>query len=200
MTMSAETIGTEESDSVVVSLEEDDDDEDDDDEGNVPKKYPELLMTGPIHQYAGETWQIPFRAGTKYKAKFTSSNPSVATVDSNGLITCIAPGNTKITLTAHKEYIDGFGLLVLEPGQDLKDDPLIFYDDGLTIKMNKRVPYKLQFDVPLDLLSSVNFKSSKTKVATVGQFGELWTKKKGKTVINFYVNDEAVGQCRVVVK
>lgn len=124
-----------------------------------------------------------------YKAvTWTSSNPAVATVDANGVVTGIAKGKAIITVTS----ADGSNIsasctvTVKVPATKLSLAKK-------TIYLKKGASYTISTIVaPADSTDEVTFKTSNKKVATVSKKGKVVAKKKGTATITVKAGTKTV--------
>ena len=69
------------------------------------------LKVGQVGQYA-----ITFDKGYGGSFTFSSSDPEIASIDENGVVTAMAPGTCSITVTMYNEVSRTVSLQVLDPG------------------------------------------------------------------------------------
>ena len=109
--------------------------------------------------------------------KFTSSNPAVATVNSNGEVTTIKPGTTYIVAT-RGDYGDFIEVVVEKPGINETDVFLkVSQSFTLTIKGGS---------------GKTTWKSSNTKIATVNSSGKVTALAPGTATITATRNGYAI--------
>ena len=174
--------------------------EDDDDEIEGPSLDEEdeviYLQINEIYEldwYEGEE-------GEEEKVSFTSSDKSVATVDSAGSVTAKAAGTSKISMFYNKTFVAACSVRVLAPNEDPEKVPPVFIENGQPIKIKAKQDYQLQYD-PGKTGAVITFKSSKEKIALVDEeegYVEA-KKKKGKTVITMYADGIEIGKCTIKV-
>lgn len=137
----------------------------------------------------------PADAYIGYSSSWSSSNPSVATVDSTGKVKGITPGNAVISYT-----INGFtakcNLTVTGPK---KVERIDLNRNSITSPVGQT--YNLTYSVyPSDAYSPAPvWKSSDSSVATVDSTGKVTTVANGDAVITLTVYN-MVAQCLVKVK
>lgn len=124
----------------------------------------------------GTTYQIDL--GTYTGKKFKSSNKKVARVSSAGLITLKKRGKTKITFKVGKKKCT-LTLKVVDPTIPTK----VTLDQSGTVKATKGESVTLTATIPEGTTSTIKWKTSNKKVATVNQSGEVTFKKKGTVYI-----------------
>ena len=107
-------------------------------------------------------------------ATFTSSNSKVATVNSNGKITCKSAGNSNITVIANGVTLN-CTITVKNPVINCTKKT-IYVKKSTTISIRGKV-------------GKATFKSSNKKVATVNSKGKITGKKKGNCTIIIRTND-----------
>ncbi|BCJ93341.1 hypothetical protein acsn021_09100 [Anaerocolumna cellulosilytica] len=104
---------------------------------------------------------------------WTSSNDTVATVDANGVVTALAPGNTMITVTSGDgTYTDYINVLVVDDAKD--------YRLAVDLKVGKTC--RLTVDDLTDTVK-VNWSSLDLTVATVSSKGKVTAVSEGLTVV-----------------
>lgn len=109
------------------------------------------------------------------KMIWTSSKESVATVDANGVVTAVAPGNTTITVKSEDgAYTDYINVLVV------KEDEAKEYRLAVDLKVGKSS--RLTVDDLTDTIK-VNWESLDSSVATVTSKGKVTAVSKGLTII-----------------
>ncbi|MGO5543762.1 penicillin-binding Tp47 domain C-containing protein [Blautia sp. HCP3S3_H10_1] len=118
------------------------------------------------------------KSGITEAAKFTSSDPTVATVDANGKVTAKKAGTTTITVTAGKLSVK-VNVTVVQAGVTAKAGNAVIYTKGL--KTTKITATKNAIS------GTVKYTSSNKKVATVSSKGVVTAKKAGKTTITVKV-------------
>lgn len=74
------------------------------------------LKVGDVGQY-----KIDFDSGYGGSFTFSSSDPEIATIDEKGLVTAVAPGTCKITVTMYNEVSHTVSLQVLDSGSSEND-------------------------------------------------------------------------------
>ena len=74
------------------------------------------LKVGQVGQY-----KIDFDSGYGGSFTFSSSDPEIASIDENGLVTAVAPGTCKITATMYNEVSHTVSLQVLGSGSSEND-------------------------------------------------------------------------------
>lgn len=133
--------------------------------------------------YAGNSFNLKI-IGLVGNATFTSSNSKVATVDSNGKVTCKSAGNSTISVIANG--------ITLNCTITVKNSALnctnktIYVKNSFTLKVVK------------GLNGKANFKSSNNKIAKVDNKGKVTCKSAGTCVITANANGLSL-QCKVKV-
>ena len=109
-----------------------------------------------------------------------SSKSKYATISETGLITAVAEGKTKITVYTTNKKKATLKVKVVDPYKPQK----IALNKSGTIKLKAGDTLKLQYAIlPTTARTSVLWKSSNEKVATVDQEGNVTTHGKGKCYI-----------------
>lgn len=135
---------------------------------------------------------------------WNSSSPNVATVDSNGNVTAVAPGTTVITVTA-RDKTAAYVVTVEEEGAAFVPVEDITLDEaGLTLYTNKTPgSAKLTASVqPADATDRmVTWSSSSPRVATVDSSGTVTAVSPGTSIISATTADGGkTATCTVTVK
>ncbi|MBR6396948.1 MAG: Ig-like domain-containing protein [Lachnospiraceae bacterium] len=135
---------------------------------------------------------------TNQKVVWKSSNPKIATVDDNGLVTFIKHGTVTIIAQSDADATlqDMCEMTIREAVSSLTlDDTSV----TLTVGSTKRLSYEVLPETAYD--RSVTFVSMDTKVATVNSTGLITAKKPGTTYITITTNDGGLSKvCTVTVK
>lgn len=122
--------------------------------------------------------------------KYTSSNTSVATVNSKGKITAKKAGKAVITASVENKTIK-YNVTVKTQSLKLNKSKLTLYTAGTKTATLKATVKGAS--------GEVTWKSSKTSVATVSSKGKVTAKKAGKTTISATANG-ITKKCTVTVK
>ena len=117
---------------------------------------------------------------------WTSSNPDVATVDANGLVTAIAAGEA--TITASSGDVDATCAIVVTNGENLITGIEIEADKtevkvGNTAQITADVKLQDANAVVTDSVTTITYKSSDEKVVTVDKDGKVTAVAPGKATI-----------------
>lgn len=137
--------------------------------------------------------------GDEYGSKWRSSNKKVATVNSEGLVTCKARGTTKITVKARPKYgrSSQTRTLTLKVVDPLDPDELYIYD-GMEKEQTHGIQYSQEYSwrvvpgfkhqmevsvVPEGSNKDVTWKSSKKKVVSITKSGYMTALKPGTATI-----------------
>lgn len=118
--------------------------------------------------YVGDRYEPSVTANPEQELafEFISSDPTVATVDENGVITAVAPGECVITAHVVKRWDVETKITIT-----VESINLAFEDEEITLKAGKKSApaYTVNPEVELNLI----FTSSDEKVATVSETGEI---------------------------
>lgn len=149
-----------------------------------------LYGTSPLEEGTSERVQLFARyPGTApllpiMSADYTSSNPNVASVNQQGVVTAISTGTTTISVS-FGGLTESYSLEVIEPipvvlGIELSGlSPMTV---GQTVQSRVEATYNLYPD-PVDVTGQAAFTSSKPDVATIDSNGFVTAKELGTTLI-----------------
>lgn len=133
--------------------------------------------------YAGNSFNLKI-IGLVGNATFTSSNSKVATVDSNGKVTCKSAGNSNISVIANGITLN-CTITVKNPVINCTNKT-IYVKNSFTLKVVK------------GLNGKANFKSSNNKIAKADSKGKITGYKAGNCTIIVKVNGVTL-KCKVKV-
>jgi hypothetical protein len=118
---------------------------------------------------------------------YKSSNPTVFTVDENGLITAVGAGSAVLTVTPANNADIRATCMVVVYNPDQKVTSVAFDESLLDLYIEAGTVLELADKVtvlPADaLLSDVEFTSSNEAVATVNEYGRVWIHTLGDATI-----------------
>ena len=139
-----------------------------------------------IKKFNENTFEMEDQAVSASQITFTSSNPSVATIDANGKVTVSALGTTRITATwpGNDNWASAAASYLLKV-----KNPVAFYFDPVTVidtvgNVKQRLPIMVKGDV-----TTFRWESSNTEVATVNAQGYVTMLKPGTTQITAYFDE-----------
>jgi len=166
----------------------------------VTKSVTGIKLDSSTHDmYVGDTYRLTYTispvGASNTAVSWTSSNTSVATVDSSGLVTAKGAGTAVIMAkTSDGGYTATCTINVGRGATDIKLDVT-------TLAMNSGDYYYLQYTLsPADTTEdSVSFETSNSSVATVSANGKITAKGSGVTVIAAKTKSGAVAYCTVTV-
>ncbi|AKM18207.1 Glucosyltransferase-SI precursor [Geobacillus sp. 12AMOR1] len=149
-------------------------------------KAPGLSWNSAKTVYQGKTVKLSVKltnSASKIKTvTFTSSNPSIASVDKYGNV----KGNKKtgkVNIYATVTTADNFVLYSSKP-IDVKANQVTLKANRATVKRGHST--KIQIKSSTDKIKSAAYKSSNTRVATVSKSGVVTGKRPGKATITIY--------------
>ena len=148
---------------------------------------PSLKVTGSTSLYRGKTTTL--KATTSYSTKVTwkSSNSSIATVSSSGVVTGKKAGTVYIYANAYGKSVK-YKLTIKEPALKLNKSSSSIYK-GKTTTLKATTSYR----------TKVTWKSSNSSIATVNSTGVVTGKKAGTAYIYATAYGKSV-KCKVTVK
>ena len=132
---------------------------------------------------------------TDTEVSWTSADPKIASVSSDGTVTAIGPGTTAITAAAAGGAITSKCVVtVLSPALDIKiSDSRLSLEEGEEATLSASV-------FPSDATqSTLTWRSDKPEVATVDQNGKVRAVKAGVAVITVSVSETVFETCTVTV-
>ncbi len=149
--------------------------------------------------YVGETYRITYSVkpatATDISLRWTTSNPSAAVVDSNGLVTAKGVGQTVITAITN----DGsaiFTTCTINVKRTAKSLKL----DVSSLTLNVGDFYNLDVTLnPVDSTDSITFETSNPKVVTVSKRGRVTGKAAGTAIIIAKTDTGMSTFCSVIV-
>lgn len=145
------------------------------------------LGTRQIFMENGTTVKLTAHVSTGHKPSFKSQRKSVATVDENGWITAVKPGETTITVSADRTSAT-CKVTVKKPTVSLSRSSATLYRKG-----------ELKLSVSSTSKSTPRWKTNKSSVATVDSSGKVTAVKHGTAVITVTV-DGVKKSCVITVK
>ncbi len=129
--------------------------------------------------------------------KWTSSNKTVATVSSTGMVTAKAKGTATITaITVNGNKKATCTITVFQPVTGVKLS-------RTSLTLSKYKTYRLTATVLPSNASNKNvtWKTSNKKIASVNAYGKIYAKSRGTIYISVYtVDGKKTARCRVIVK
>ena len=161
------------------------------------------LDSSTLSLIVGDTWQLnadvqPTFASTK-ELEWTSSNPEIATVSSNGFITATGIGTATITAAA----VDGSGVkaecIVSVSGVPVKS--IVLSRTSASLKATETVTLTATVTPANASDKSVLWSSNNNEIATVDDNGVITAQSIGETVISAtsVSNPEVTADCRITV-
>ena len=146
----------------------------------------------------GESKTLEFTVndgGFTYRYKFTSGNPDVVSIDSNGKITAKSTGKARIKISDYSgKFYDTCVITV-------KNAPSKITLNAKRIVLGTGQKYKLKYTIPAGSYSRKTvFSSDKNTVAKVYQNGTVVAKKSGVTYVRVKTHNGKSAVCKVVVK
>ena len=161
------------------------------------------LDSSTLSLIVGDTWQLnadvqPTFASTR-ELEWTSSNPEIATVSSNGFITATGIGSATITAAA----VDGSGVkaecMVSVSGVPVKS--IVLSRTSASLKATETVTLTATVTPANASDKSVLWSSNNNEIATVDDNGVITAQSIGETVISAtsVSNPEVTADCRITV-
>lgn len=177
------------------------------------------LNTKNINLAVGHTYGLSYRItpnnATELGAVFYSSDPSVATVDSQGNVRGVREGNAVITVSVNNGaitdtayvniYKKGTTTTVQESGGQTEVVQTVNYPDNISISskslsINKGSTAQLQATInPSNAVSALSWRSSNTKVATVDGNGLVTAVGVGSADIVVKTVNNKTASCKITV-
>lgn len=154
-----------------------------------------------IKMYVGTTTKIRAKvspSNATYKnVRWSSSNPNVASIDSNGNITALSVGNCKIYARAKDNSKKKATCLVYVSKSVPATGVTISEKDMILVKgTSAMLAYSIS---PNNTTDTVKFSSDNKKVATVSSTGRVTARKPGAATITIRTSNGKVGMVNVTV-
>ncbi len=133
---------------------------------------------------------------TDTSIKWSSSNPKVATVDTNGKVKGLNNGVARITATSGNGKTASCKVTVKTPATAIK-----LKQTSVTIAKGKTAQLSVVSYTPASVYpKTIKWTSSNSKIATVDSTGKVRAVKTGTTYINAKTWNGVTAKCKVVVK
>lgn len=136
--------------------------------------------------------RFSFNAGAAGSVAYRSSDTSVATVDDDGVITAIAPGEAKITITSYNG-ISRSGVIRVNEGPKY----ILLSDEELTLAVGDS--HRLSYELNEGAKGEISFASSDESIVSVSASGSLHALKGGVAVITASAGNGVSASCTVTV-
>ncbi len=148
-----------------------------------------LTSVGATEQLSAKVYDSNENVIADAPVAWSSSDPSVATVDANGLVTAVSRGNTTITATSGIQSANVVITVDLPADQiDIDPDSETLTSVGATVQLTATV-YDENNDVIED--ATVAWESDDTSVATVSTSGLVTAVSRGTTTITATSGDKS---------
>ena len=135
---------------------------------------------------------------TSRELVWTSSDNSIATVDSNGVVKGIKPGTVTITAKTKDGKVVSTSTITVEEATPTITS-ISFTEDNVSVKKGDTLPLTVKIE-PVELSSSkLTFKSSDTSIVTVDENGKITGVKKGTATITVTTSNGKTATCTVTV-
>lgn len=144
---------------------------------------------------AGQTLQLTASTlpeGAHDGVAYASSNPKIATVDENGLVTALKPGTVKITARTYNGKKAVYAITVKKAPTGIR-----LSADQLTLGVGEAAA--LDYALPKGTASTIEWRSSDNSVATVAD-GKITPMGAGTAVITAATYNGLTAECAVTVK
>lgn len=145
------------------------------------------LSAKQISMENGTKVRLTARVSTGHTPTFKSQKRSVATVDENGMVTAIKPGETVITVSADRTSVT-CKVTVKQPTVTLNKSRATLYRKG-----------ELKLSVTSSSKSTPKWRSNRSSVATVDENGKVTAVKHGTAIITVTV-DGVKKTCEITVQ
>ena len=149
--------------------------------------------------FVGATKQLSYKWSPNYyeipTVDWTSSNPAIASVDEQGVITALSEGVATIFAT-HNDLTDSCSVTVIKP----QDVSIVFVPSSYTIPIDGEALRLTPKITPANISVGVNWTSSDNNVATVDENGNVTPHSIGETTITAAVKGTTVSSsCTIKV-
>lgn len=133
-----------------------------------------------------------------YGMKWKSADESIATVNEEGVITGIAPGQTSITISTPDGLIETCKVTVIEKRIHVQSITLSTNQIEITEKEKKKLSYTIYPENASGY--HLKWKSSDPDIASIDNEGTVTAKKPGQTTISISTDEGINALCSVTVK
>ncbi|MDR1699592.1 MAG: Ig-like domain-containing protein [Lachnoclostridium sp.] len=144
-----------------------------------------------------ETQQLSYSVqpvGATTTVEFISSDPTIASVDENGLVTAVKAGLANITIQTEEGILRNSKVTVLQPCDSISFNPLVF-------TMNTGATYKpIPVLRPADTTDSLTWRSFNTDIASVDANGLITARKVGNAIIQATATSGASEYLQITVR
>lgn len=154
------------------------------------------MKTNTTHQL--KTTITPTDA-TNTSLIWSSSDNTIATISSKGLIKTIKSGTTTITVKSTNNKIATLKLTVENSSSTNAPQIVLLNSDTLIIGVGKTKQMRATI-LPLDASQSVSWYTGDSNVVEISETGLITTKKSGKTTVSALTSNGLVAKCTVTVK
>lgn len=138
----------------------------------------------------------PYNASNK-NLIWSSSDPSIVTVDKNGKITALKEGKVTITVTTKDGSVKATIVVIIEP---VKVEKIILNPTKMTLKVNSSGDIVAVTKPDEAIIDELIWESSDPSIATVDNNGKVFGKNVGTTIITARTPDGKVkATCEVTI-
>jgi len=142
-----------------------------------------LLHEGDIKIKVDEEFKIEYELKGEGVIEWTSSNPDIATVSSEGVVKGLKVGETTITATIKDKKSSASIKVIVEEKEVIKPTMIVITGVPDEVKVGQVVQLAAQI-APANASKDVEWKTSDQTIATVDQTGKVTFLKDGKVTIS----------------
>jgi len=154
-------------------------------------------QSGPIKLYPGQKYS-PSATLTPVEAEarltWSSDDAGIATVDQDGMVTAVKPGETEIYVETDNDRDASIDIYVLTPPEEI-----ILFQTKATLAVGDKLTLKATL-TPEDAETGFTWSSSKPSVAKVSQKGKVTALQTGKAKITVNTDNGKSASCTITVK
>ena len=139
-------------------------------------------------------------ANADQEVLWSSSNPSVASVSSSGVVTAHAAGEATITATSKTDSSKKASCTVTVKAAEVPVESVEVQPDTLELDVNASATLTFSVVPSNATIKSISWSAAVNEIATVSNSGQVTARNAGETTVTVTINGSKKATCRVVVK